>query len=52
MNPRRCHAPPDSLDAPSRLRTADHTSVLLSMHTEDVLRGEYGIAADAKVNSF
>ena len=45
----RCHAHPHSLDTPCRLRTADHTSVLMSLHTPDVLREKYGIVPDAKV---
>lgn len=49
-NDQRCHAHPHALDSPCRLRTADHTAVLLSMHTEDILREEYGIAPGAKVH--
>lgn len=52
LNPQRCRGFPDSLDAPCRLRTADHTAVLASMHTEDVLRAVYGIAPDPKVDTF
>jgi hypothetical protein len=48
--PRRCHAPPHALDDPSRMRSADHTAVLLSMHTGDTLREKYGIAPNAKVS--
>ena len=32
------------------MRTADHTAVLLSMHTEDTLRESYGIAPNPKVS--
>ena len=52
LNPQSCHAPPHALDSPSRLRTADHTAVLLSMHPEDTLREKYGIAPNAKVSRF
>jgi hypothetical protein len=48
----RCHAHPRSLDTPCRLRTADHTAVLLSLHTPDVLRENYGIVPNAKVDGF
>lgn len=47
---RRCHAHPHSLDTPCRLRTTDHTAVLISLHTPEVLREKYGIVPDAKVN--
>ena len=52
LNPQRCHAPPHALDTPSRMQTADHTAVLVSMHPEDTLRERYGIAPCAKVGRF
>ena len=49
LNVKRYHAHLHMLDSPCHLRTVDHTAVLLSMHTEDILWEEYCITLDAKV---